>query len=120
LLSNQSVAVPSVTPKALEVSSFVGLLLCLASVHVCRLLLEEHCRTMGDRMQARSCIPRAGLEPTPRLSRAKHIGLPEAPRMIGLSEVLMTAACRMPAAQTPMFRSAARDVRFCVAGGVDP
>ena len=31
---------PSVTPKALEVSSFVGLLFCLASVHVCLLLLR--------------------------------------------------------------------------------
>src|SRR5918993_1031802 len=40
---NIPVADPSVTPKALEVSSFVGLLLCLALVHSCLLLFEECC-----------------------------------------------------------------------------
>jgi hypothetical protein len=55
---NIPVADPSVTPKALEVSSFVGLLFCLALVHGL-LLFEEGCAVADDhsptRPKALSC-----------------------------------------------------------------
>jgi hypothetical protein len=42
------------SPKALEVSSFVGLLLCLALVHGLLLLFEEGCGSFGGRLPRRT------------------------------------------------------------------
>jgi hypothetical protein len=71
-------------------------------------------------MTARLCIPRVDVEPTLRISDAKHVSLPKAHRLVGLSEVLMTSALSVPMVQSPLSRNPIRHVRFGDAGGVDP
>jgi len=75
---NIPVADPSVTPKALEVSSFVGLLLCLALVHGL-LLFEEGCAIVDDhnptRPKALSC---ARTNPVTDVPEHQRGNLPEA------------------------------------------
>jgi hypothetical protein len=83
---NIPVADPSVTPKALEVSSFVGLLLCLALVHGSLLLFEEGCERFGADCLRRTEPPVRTLDPPSTFISASTSGSHGPIEAIGLWE----------------------------------